>query len=605
MELLFVLFVGLIGFSPFLILALLLYFILHKRKPGEAEEESIQKPHLFPWVLLLAVLGLNFFAYEVDMGIGLGLFFTTLLAALVLSFERSRRSGIVYFTALLGSVAALFLAWRGNDFVQQVNLAIAILSIGGLLLLHALDHFRWSALWVGKMDFLYPFESVRHLPLIWKAGNTARKSGSTAMGSIVKTLLLTLVPLLFFSYLLSAADPVFDQMIKELREQALGRTILSVALAGALTYWLTLKYPRSIQEHAPTLKFLSFTNVIVPTVALLILFAVFLSVQATYLFGSHADFQAFDLTYSEYVRQGFIELLWATFVGAALAYILILKQREMTETGKAAGLQGATALLIIALGLLLLSAWKRDAMYIEMYGLTRVRIIGLIFLGWLGCVLTLLLIFTLWRRMLEKLLLTGILGISALTLLTLNALNIDRMIAEATPPRNQPKDYFYISMLSSDALDGWRESINWAANLYDRIRTESVLSADDRKHLAHAKFALHAFIERRDEILRFFDEEEFKWQEYNSSMKQAYKAFKAESHTFQGLPDCLVLEIEDYQLEQNQDLYKEEYDLDHSYEYPFVRRTSYYPQSLETIGYQQTMTVNSPRDNSIRADACR
>jgi len=587
-------------FAPFAILAAILFVALRKFRASE-EDERLSFPRLFPWVLLIAVVGFNFFAYDVPAGIGIGLFITTLAFAIVLSFDRARQGTLVYFLAGTASVAGLLLGGRANEFILEVNMCTALLCLGALLMAHALKEIRWNALWLAKMNMFSLPESIRHLPNIWKSATSMRRSEHPIMVSILKTFLLTVIPLLFFAYLLSAADPVFDKMIEHIREQALERTLWSIVIAGIGTYFLTLRFRKEIQESTPTLSRLSFVNVIVPTLSLLLLFALFLFIQAKYLFGSHADFLQIGITYSNYVRQGFQELLVASFAGSVLAYFLIIKQRELTDAPKASGLKVATAVLILELALLLASALKRDVMYMEMYGLTRVRIIGLLFLAWIAGILLLLLFFTVWRRMLEKLLLSGILFLSAVTVLTLNLLNIDAMIARATPPRGQTKDFIYINMLSADALDGWRESIGSASSVYENVRLKKFLTQEEEKQLAEAKISMHAFIDRRSEIISLHDYFISKWQTFNASILRAHRAFQTEKNLFFTLPDCLIAEIEDYQVINNIVLVTEERDRFENYEYPFIQSMHYYPKTLESMVMLRRET-NRPGQNS--ADSC-
>src|SRR5690606_14477966 len=99
---------------------------------------------------------------------------------------------------------------------------------------------------------------------------------------------------------------------------------------------------------------------------------------------------------SQYVRKGFIELLTATFFGGLLSYVIALMSHQEEKKEKSWQLQGLNTVLIVELGFLLGSAWKRNAMYMDVYGLTRVRLIGELFLLWLAGFLALLLLFSLW-----------------------------------------------------------------------------------------------------------------------------------------------------------------------------------------------------------------
>ncbi|OXN01363.1 DUF4153 domain-containing protein [Bifidobacterium vansinderenii] len=143
--------------------------------------------------------------------------------------------------------------------------------------------------------------------------------------------------------------------------------------------------------------------------AVLIVYAVFCSVQFTFLFAGAG--LPDGLTYAEYARSGFFQLLFVATVnlagfGLVLTYARVhthgtptpasmptpasaltptlhsRPQRNRTITGMLIGLIAAT-------GILLASAATRLALYIGAYGLTWLRFISMAFIGLLAMVLAL------------------------------------------------------------------------------------------------------------------------------------------------------------------------------------------------------------------------
>lgn len=110
-------------------------------------------------------------------------------------------------------------------------------------------------------------------------------------------------------------------------------------------------------------------------VLLLLVYAVFAYVQFRYLFGGRLPV---ELTYSEYARKGFGELIAVALINFS-AYTAI--NALCREGGALRVLQG---LLLVATAILLASAMQRLMLYILAYGLTMLRILPLWLMLWLA-----------------------------------------------------------------------------------------------------------------------------------------------------------------------------------------------------------------------------
>jgi hypothetical protein len=119
-------------------------------------------------------------------------------------------------------------------------------------------------------------------------------------------------------------------------------------------------------------------------------FAAFAIAQAIGASGSAGDtLRAAGVTYSDYARSGFFQLLW---VAGITLVVLILFSRITgfaERSGKVIFL--ALAELAIALTLLIvLVAWMRLSLYESAYGFTMLRLYSHIFAGWVAVVFVLL-----------------------------------------------------------------------------------------------------------------------------------------------------------------------------------------------------------------------
>lgn len=106
-------------------------------------------------------------------------------------------------------------------------------------------------------------------------------------------------------------------------------------------------------------------------VTLLTIFSVFVTVQLYYLFsaGKLPD----GLTYAQYARQGYVQLLFATLLASAAIKGVI----SATHGGAVdKTLRTMAAALVILNSIIVISAWKRLSLYETAYGWTRARFVA-------------------------------------------------------------------------------------------------------------------------------------------------------------------------------------------------------------------------------------
>lgn len=542
-------------------------FILDRARTDARKLEPPQLPEGMGWSVLVAVAALNLFAYDAGSGAGIGLFLCGIIGAVLLSFERKRRTPAVWILSLVGALSALALGWRGNEFVWAADLTAAFLCCTALLLLRTLERPFWHGLWLLRSLGSFLGRHIGHLPGFLRHLGSGGDGKSRRLGVIVRTLLITLVVVVFFAWLLSSADPVFGSMVDRVMDQMLGRVIVSLLLAAFLCLTLSLRV-QDREHRPPSLAFFGFHEAVVPSVALALLFAAFLAVQARYLLGSHDAVKAFDLTYSEYVRRGFIELLVATFFGTLLSYLLVAKRAELGTDRRARLLQGVNVVIVLELFLLLASALKRDWLYMDTYGLTRVRLIGEAFLVWLAGVLFLLLLLDLLPRMREKQFLSGALALTVGILAYWNGVNMDMRVVNAAPPRSQPMDVFYVSQLSTDAADGWMRAIQTGIAEYDSFLRQPQNTAARAARLADLKLMAAVLQEKRDEVILAAEDD--RWLDGTVSQRAAYELIRANPRWFRDGLDCLSREILDLGNSSGIDIGTPAASRFSDYSYPFV-----------------------------------
>lgn len=286
------------------------------------------------------------------------------------------------------------------------------------------------------------------------------------VGPILRGIAIAAPIVLIFAVLLSSADPIFAQRLRDwtafLRLEKLpeyllrGTYILIVAyfLAGIVLHAATRsREERLVNEGGPLIRpFLGFVECTIVLASVEILFASFVLVQFQYFFGGQANIRVDGFTYAEYARRGFGELVVVAFFSLLLLQALSLFAHRETVpqrrafSGLAVGLVGLVLVILV-------SAYRRLLLYEAAYGFTRLRTYTHVFMVWLGLLLVAVMALAIVRRERAFALaaLLAALGFAA----TLGSMNVDGFIARANVGRalaGQELDASYLATLSDDAL---------------------------------------------------------------------------------------------------------------------------------------------------------
>ena len=216
------------------------------------------------------------------------------------------------------------------------------------------------------------------------------RSEMAPMSAVLRGLLLALPLLLLFVALFASADAVFDQLLRDTFDLDLdlgslpGRLTVGLAAAWATAGMLAFvsrgrERDRSRAEGGSATRPLGTTEATTVLVTLDLLFGLFVALQAAYLFGGRDTLEAGGLTYAEYARRGFFELLAVALVVGAL--VLALEAFVVRRTR--AYLVGILALVGLTL-IVLASAFLRLRLYVDAYGWTELRFYVMSAIGWLA-----------------------------------------------------------------------------------------------------------------------------------------------------------------------------------------------------------------------------
>ena len=264
--------------------------------------------------------------------------------------------------------------------------------------------------------------------------------------------------LVVFGALYASADRVFGRLVgavlldpTDISVPHIGVFLAGVALVTGAAYVLASppNYEHVIgrPRTAPTR-----VEWVLPLAALVTMGVVFVGVQLrTVLAGESFVMRTAGLTYAEYARTGFFQLL-AT-AALTLAVIAVAWWRVPRSGSDARLLKALLAsLCLVTLGVLF-SAASRLALYNSVYGLTRLRLVVAFAIAWIASLFVLLLIAGFVRS--AGWLPTAVAISVTAALVVLTAVNPDARIAESQVQRNAAagtSDFRVLEGLSADAV---------------------------------------------------------------------------------------------------------------------------------------------------------
>jgi Domain of unknown function (DUF4173) len=249
-----------------------------------------------------------------------------------------------------------------------------------------------------------------------------------------------------FVPLFATADAAFAHLLGELvpndvLDRPAARAAVWVGAVGVGGALLWAGRAPAVDPALPAHDRLGRLESTVPMIALVVLFAVFVAFQLTALYGGN-DYvlHTADLTYAEYAREGFAQLLAAS----ALTLAVIAAAARWGQVNRL--LLGALCALTLVV---LASALTRLGLYMDAYGFTRLRLTAHATILWLGGVFALLLIAGATRR--AGWLPRATVALTAAAVLAFAASNPDRRVAERNLERSGPVDERVLRELSADA----------------------------------------------------------------------------------------------------------------------------------------------------------
>jgi len=350
---------------------------------------------LFGLAMVVAGLGLAncLFMTGASLGFALMLLFSLGAAAVYLARGGCRGDGYSRALLVLSAVIAAGLPRGADGFVKFVMVCFLFVGINlgltGLAgkLAHStagasslLDAFRTAfGLGFGKLP-----ESLGGVREAFRSGGpAAKKSGAVLVGlAMAVPVLAIMIPLLMRS------DAAFEGLLELLPEIEVPEIFVTLLFGIPL---LLVLYTRTVAlahagQTAPRVsrgKKLSSLTMNTLLGAVCVLYAVYLVSQLAYFSGGFSGILPKGYSLSEYARRGFFEMAWLCAINLS---VMILGIGLGEKLGGKTSL--ATRLLCLFIGMVTLflvaAAGAKMVLYIGSYGMTRLRILTMVIMAFLG-----------------------------------------------------------------------------------------------------------------------------------------------------------------------------------------------------------------------------
>jgi hypothetical protein len=388
------------------------------------------------------------------------------LAVLLAKWGRVGTGGEGKWLVFVAVVFAAGVVVRDSPVVVFLDFCGVLISLSLAVWLGRSGSVRRAGIWDYVLGGVYTgaLTSAGPLPVSivdieWREAIRGRWKGQAL--AVSRGVLLAAPLLLLFGTLLVAADAIFERLVIDIFGFDLAEVFTHLFLicffawitAGLLWAGLMARVLERFAIPRPRVLSLGIVEVGIVLGLLDLMFLTFVVIQVRYLFGGTGQVAATaSLTYAEYARRGFFELVTVT----ALALPLLLIAHWLLRAENRAHERLFKALAGIMIGLLFVivaSALQRMYLYQQEFGLTELRLYTTVFMFWISAVLIWFVLTVLRSR--RDLFAFGALVAGFAAIFAINAMNPDAFIASTNIERMEEGkrfDAYYLTTLSADAV---------------------------------------------------------------------------------------------------------------------------------------------------------
>lgn len=444
----------------------------------DREENMVRKQNIFLLIgsVLLAIV-FNILFYDKGLGISYPIFVLAFYGVVIFVL----RDRIVFKAnfGMLLTIPIIMLSFAYLFFSNEIFMVFNFLMIPVLILMQTLlitdnNAYKWfdvriifdllNAMFIRTLSYVFtPFILISK---IIKSKTGTKKT--SVVGKVVIGLILSVPLLAIVISLLSEADDVFRHWMKGITdifinldmEDFIAQLIIGLFVGTIIFSYLWSLYnnadkqpDRNLKEDIQIKKAWDPIVVLTMLVSVNLIYVLFTVIQFTYLFGSVSSLLPEGVTYAEYARRGFFELIVVTLINVSILICIINFTRKDNAIVEKI-LKILSSLLVACTMIMLLSAHFRMSLYEEAYGYTYLRVFTHAFMIFIFAILTVTLI-KVWKE--SFLLLKAYMVITIIAYIAINYFNVDAFIVDNNIKRfNNPQiniiDTQYLSYLSDDAV---------------------------------------------------------------------------------------------------------------------------------------------------------
>lgn len=345
--------------------------------------------------------------YRQTIGLSAPIFAALVIGGMLLAYVTEPRAIPQVRRNIWLALPVLFFATmvflRDEPFMSFLNIAATLLLLGLMFFTLGTNSLRRLTVMAYPVSvvvggILAAFSAIPLAGFV-TARLVQRRGNMGALARVGIGLIIALPIVLVFAALFAAADAVFAKGLRtvlsfdlwknlpDLAGQAVWIAFVAWICAGALLMGLSRarQAPGGLSLEKPIVPIFRLGFVEAATVLACVnaLFAVFVAIQFTYLFGGYANISIDGFTFAEYARRGFFELLAVAMLTMGL--LLLLDWIARRDTARQVSGMKALSLLLVALVLVILaSAFQRMSLYESAYGFTSLRVYTHWFMLWMA-----------------------------------------------------------------------------------------------------------------------------------------------------------------------------------------------------------------------------
>jgi hypothetical protein len=418
-------------------------------------------------VAVLLTVAFHFLIAERWFGLGLAIAAIFLVIGIhvidVLAAKPNNTWAYIFLVPLLAAAAAECL--YASPVVRILALPIMTVSV-------ALFAYWFTAPRVGfwEAPVLWPATAIAETvwPFRGLSGMTAGLTKTEKIRKVLLGLIIAAPVVVVIVALFSGADAVFGKAVSDIfnfknAAENIYRAVRDIFVAIFLIAAGWTMYTRvsdGRKAKVGTSANAGDKTIIVTFLAVLnMLFLVFIAFQAAAFFGGQKFVEAQGITYADYARNGFFQLLAVS----GIVFVIMVAVYRWTHLREWASRILGIA-LIVETGIIIVSAVRRLALYIDTYGLTLSRYWAMVVIIIIAVVLAMLLVGALAKIKYEAIIRSVFIGLLVIfpLMLLYNTeafvvrFNMDRFLSKKTDHLDIP----YMERLSSDSLPALNDLAN-------------------------------------------------------------------------------------------------------------------------------------------------